>query len=295
MRPFLVICSNEDGHYRKKNIDLAAVLSTAVGVPALVKPLDAGDYALVWARDADSVMSDDPELSHCCMLIERKTLPDFENSFLPNADNDFCSRYKDQADRLRKTNVPYIYWVITPGPLRHPENKERIRKATKHLEISYANTRTSWLESGDLQTFATELRTYVEYLQDTIFEGNSRTEVPTLVAAQRAGAKLKLDAQPDVFLVQLTVPRGMSHQKAAAVRARYSDMAALMRRWRERRDEAHMATLQPAAPKTRKRVPTVMEHVDMALEDVPLENGKRLGPAMSKRLRECIVPDLDTL
>lgn len=295
LRPHLVVCSNEQAHYARKNIDLSAILGAAVGVPAIVKPLECGDYAVVWARDADAVLSEDRTQSQCYILVERKTLPDFENSFL--------DRYKDQADRLAKSGVPYVFWVLTPGPLRDPNSLAKIETACDHLQISYRNTRVIRLGSGELTDFAAKLRTIIKYVHNTEFEGNSGTEVPSLVAAQRAGAKLKLDTQADVYIEQLAVPHGMSRRKAEAVAVKAPSMPALLALWRGRRDEARAAAAASAAAsaaaptkgKGRKRVLTVEEQVDAVLADVPLPGGTRLGPAMSKRLRETIVPDLNAL
>jgi len=300
LRPHLVVCSNEQAHYAQRGIDLAVGLSSATALPAVVAPLDCGDYALVWAASAADVSSD---RARCYVLIERKTVPDLEASIVDG-------RYKSQAARLVLSQAPYIFWIVTPGVLFHSDAIDRVRSALLHLQISYPRTRVVQLDSSDAAAFAGALKRISEYVRDAEFEGNSRADVPSLRAAQASGAKARLESQPEVFLEQLCVPRGMSMRKAKAVAAAAPDMQSLLELWRAERDatmarQSAAATAQSASSTSkkrkggeggsRKRLKTLEQQVDERLANVDTGKGQRLGPALSARLRETIAPDLTRL
>lgn len=283
-RCFLVVTSNEQAHYAKKGVDLCASLGAAAGLPSLVKHLECGDYALVWAQHQSEVVQGGGQ---CIVLIERKALGDFEASLKDD-------RYRVQAWCLANSKVPRAFWIVTPGQLFNPDSIGAIRKAMARLTTSYDNIKVLQLESAELGAFASALKNIADCAHNTYFEENSRVEIPSLHKVQSDGERPKLVTQSTVYIEQLCVVQGMSKTKARAVVNRAPTMMSLLKMWRDARNVA-LQSVAPPPPKSRKRQLTVEEQVDAVLENVEVGKGKRLGPALSKRLRETIVPDLRQL
>jgi ERCC4-type nuclease len=214
----LLIDSNEQAHYAKRSIDLCAQLSALSGLPAQVKPLSCGDYALVYATDATHAASDEVP---CYALFERKTRADLASSIVD-------TRYKSQAQRLVDTGVSHICWIITPATLFDSGAELAISSAIVHLSFGYPNTCVLQLNDSALDVFAHTLRKAAEYLSVDSYG----TYAVSMREVQTKGAKPRFETQQEVYLEQLCVPRGMSLRKARAVAVRAPSMHKLFELWR---------------------------------------------------------------
>lgn len=294
----LLIDSNEQAHYAKKGIDLCSVLSARSALPAQVKSLECGDYALVYATSTAHAASDD---APCYALFERKTHADLASSIQD-------LRYKSQAQRLVDSTAPYVYWIITPATLFDPRARVAINSAMLHLMTSYPRTRVYQLADGAPELFAETLRTVADYIGDTEFNEGRGTQPPSMRTVQTRGAKPRFETQQEVWLEQLCVPRGMSVRKARAVAAVAPNVEALLELWRAAKASAPVPQLNgsssafdkltgsSSSKRGKKRQKTPDELADEALAHVVVEEGSskrgptRLGEALSKRLRQTIAP-----
>jgi ERCC4-type nuclease len=285
--PFvLVIDSNENAHsvtsgHGSRRDALAAALDP---VRVVARPLKAGDYAINWTAADDD---EDVEVERTLALLEHKRESDLVASI-----KGVERRYVSQAGRLEATGVPYVFWVISKAPLFDPTDAACIEAALVHLSVAYPHTRVLRVESTGAP-FVSLVRSLMKYLRDTVIEGNALAEAPLHVVAQERGAKVRLDAQPVVWVETLTIPRGLGRQAAKAIAARYPSYGALMRAYRETRVAfAASEAVAAAAPKKKgasKKKRTLDDALDAMLEDVPLPSGKRIGPAASRIIRRTLV------
>lgn len=260
---------------------LAAALDP---VPVATRHLTCGDYALIWV--------DDDGVEHTVALFEHKRRADMAASIKDG-------RYVSQAARLEATGVPFIYWMITDGPLFDASDEERVENALAHLSVSYPHTRVIRLTSTGAP-FVARLRAFTRYLYDTLYGSGGLSDAPLFTVAQEKGAKIRLDTQPVVWVETLTIPRGMSRTSAKAVAARFPSASALLAEYRGthaafKAAEAITSAVSSASAsakgkgkKTAKKR-TLDDALDAMLEDVPLPNGKRLGPAASRTIRQTFI------
>lgn len=259
----LIVDVNEQTHYAKKRVDRAAWLADHTGLRTVVRPMQCGDYALQLCDDTGGI--DD---GRTMALIERKMAQDMASS-------QHDSRYHSQAERMEKSGVPALYWLIIGSQLRDPSTASAVESGMVHLSTpDYPNTRVLHLPD-DTDQFAVTLQRLERYLFTHYTTGSGRPDLPLYTAAQEAGAKPRLDTQAVVWLEQLTIPRGMSRTKARAVAAKYPSFSSLARAYR---------TL-PAPPPTKNKKRTLADAQDLMLEDIPLPGGKRLGRACSTIIR----------
>jgi dihydroxyacetone kinase-like predicted kinase len=144
--------------------------------------------------------------------------------------------------------------------------------------------------------FVKFMRSMMKYLHETVIAGEGLPEAPLHTVAQERGAKVRLDTQPVVWVETLTVPRGMSRKSAKEVAKRYPSAAALLAEYRKTRQAFEAAEAVEAASsggKKKKKKRTLDDALDAMLEDVPLQNGKRLGPAASRTIRRTFLADGD--
>jgi len=287
----LLVDTNEQTHYAERGVDLRAELARLTGLVARVATLGVGDLALV-AAAAPGADAQDLAARRCYLLIERKTHGDLEASIVDG-------RYQSQRFRLAATGVPAVVWLVVPGPLHDPDSRQRVLTAMYHLAVAWPRTSLVHLPDAELGTAAHAIRALADGVHSAYICETATTAVPSLREAQTRGAKPRFEEQREVYLEQLTVPRGMSVRKAEAVAAVAPNMPTLLGLWRDAASRAEPA--YAAVPRSRKRPKTAAELADEALADVELpaakEGGRpqRLGAVLSKRLRATIAPDLDYL
>jgi len=258
----LTVDSNEQSHYAKRKVDRAATLAQRCGDTAVVRPMDCGDYALV--------LVDTDGSERCVALIERKMAQDMAAS-IPD------TRYVSQSRRMEASGAPCAYWFIVGSELHNPSDADSVESAMVHLNTPYfPHTRVMHL-SDDSTAFVQAILRLKRYLYDFYANGAALADVPLYTATQEAGAKPRMDSQAVVWVEQLTIPRGMSRPKARAVAARFTRASALLDEYK--RVETQWRENDAVGRKNKKR--TMKDAMEAALEDVPLPNGKRLGPACS--------------
>jgi len=270
----LILDANEQGHAGTKGIDLRAYFESQTLLPTEVARLDVGDAALVLRGGAGG--------DRCVALFERKAGPDMVSSI--KSDN----RYRSQAARLEASGVPNVYWVLVDSPpLRDPADMRAVKHAMIRLASPSYPHITPMRVADSMGDYADLIKTMAADINDAL-AGKTFDDIPLHTVAQAAGARVRLDTQPVVWLEQLTLVRGMSRQPARAIVTQYPTAVSLLRAFR-RASDAH--AVRPPPSKGRKRPATLDDELDAVLADVPLDKGGRVGPARAAIVRRTLVPD----
>jgi hypothetical protein len=264
-----VLDTNEQTHAAASGCDLRGFLTAQMCMPVEVRPLTVGDGMLVW-READGGEE------RVYAVFERKAMPDMVASIKDR-------RYLSQAARLEACGAPHVYWVVVDGELADRADVDRVDSAIAHLASpDYPHIVPLRVRDSRI-AYASTVQRLSTYLRGD----GTLADVPLYTAVREAGARVRLDTQPVVWLEQLTLVHGMSRKSARAVAAVHPTAVSLLRAFRRAAD-AHRA----APPsRGRKRPPTLDDSLDAVLADVPLDAKRRLGPACAAALRRTLVPD----
>lgn len=198
-------------------------------------------------------------------VIERKTLKDFMGSILDG-------RYMEQPQRIIKTGAPFKYWLVIGSPIQQLDNMEdrqSIATASSTITHTYPGIILEQITEQSLlgKTLANHLVGCRHF-----FEGSELYEKVPAVETIRTQCKVRqLDNQKNVWLVWLCAVKGMGASRARAVMERYGSISQY---------------IEAAGGLTSAQRPLMLQDIQ-----VPKLNGAgsiRLGPALSKRIFQCV-------
>jgi ERCC4-type nuclease len=279
----LVVTSNEQAHAGMHSYDIATALEVDTGLPTVVANLTVGDYAIIECEAGKS-------LKECNLrvLIESKTEQDLASTL--------GTPREDQIARLLASGAPQVHIFVRKSYLRRPEDRNRIDAAMTDFNTLYSTIGQkrgvlfNMLPKSDME-HPFGLSHAIKRIIKNLGKDGEQVMI-TLEQAMSNGTKKKLIEQKDVWVNQLRVVHGVSHGIATALAQKYPTVMSLLRVWKT----AGKAVRGGApAPKKKVRGDPVVTAMELALQDVVVnnKNGKRLGPALSGRIKRAFAPDLE--
>lgn len=198
-------------------------------------------------------------------IIERKTVSDMVASIQDD-------RYKDQAARMLKSEVPFKYYLIVgdffalDGPVF-----QKVWSALTHLQMHTQMGVMCAPKPGYVTPF---LVRFYQYLADN--PTPEHLTAPLVEQIQVACKKRKMDNQKNVYLTQLSVISGMSEDKAKAILELYKDMPTLIRAYEScKRDWDRKFMLKDIQVKKTKIGPVLSERIYSCIMNVEIERPEK--------------------
>lgn len=278
----LIVTSNEQAHAGMQSYDIAAALETHTGLPTHVANLPVGDYAIVEGETGQA-------LGQCKLrvLIESKTEQDLASTWIDGR--------KEQIGRLISCGAPQVHLFVRKSYLRRPEDRGRVDSVMADFNTLYSDIAKkrgvlfNALPKSEMD-HPTGLAHAIKRIVANLKKDGDQVMID-LEQAMSNGAKKKVIEQKDVWPNQLRAIHGVSHGIATAIAEQYPTVMTLLRVWKT----AGKAVRGSApAPKKKIRGDPVVTAMELALQDVVVnKNGKRLGPALSGRIKRAFAPDLE--
>lgn len=192
---------------------------------------------------------DDPERTAVAALFERKTVSDM----LASAGGD--GRYPDQYQRMSRTGVQLLYWLIISSlDALSPAERHKIEAARDHLN-TFRGMHVVFLRfEDDLVEFFVRTARYVD---DNLRGGKHglNADLPLYRHVREAGKRERLDTQRAVWLEQLNIPYRVGRPTARAIAAAYPSVYALLAAYTALLHSQLPKLVDGALPATTKKPP----------------------------------------
>lgn len=275
----LIVTSNEQAHAGMQSYDIAKALEVQTGLQTIVANLPVGDYAIVEGEAGQ-------ELGQCKLrvLIEAKTEQDLASTWIDGR--------REQIARMFASQAPQIHFFIRKSHLRRPEDRGRIDTVMTDFNTLYSEIGLkrgilfNALPKSDMD-HPSGLAIAINRIVANLKKDGDQVMID-LEQAMSNGAKKKVIAQKDVWVNQLRAIHGVSHGIATAVARQYPTVMSLLGLWKKAGKSSGVV-----ATKKKPRGDPVVIAMELALQDVVVNtNGKRLGPALSGRIKRAFAPDL---